>query len=139
MSTLSMRLKQRARMLAAGVALSAASLALIPGVAEATDPTDCLCRFVGDIANTEEPDSGGQSGNNADGSGGPGQDNDAGQDNTLLTQDTLDVGNIDAANGNDVQVAGVGDNNTSSAPGGQQGDSTDGPGSPGAAQDNDAG
>ena len=35
MTTLSMRLKQRARMLAAGVTLSAATLALIPGLAEA--------------------------------------------------------------------------------------------------------
>src|SRR5918998_3058533 len=100
MSTLSMRLKQRARMLAAGVALSAASLALIPGVAEATDPTDCLCRLVSDITNTEEPDSGGQSGNNAGSSGGADQDNDAGQDNVGTLQDTADIGNIDAANGN---------------------------------------
>jgi len=48
-----MRLKQRARMLAAGVALSAATLALIPGVAAATtDPTDCVCRAVGGITDT---------------------------------------------------------------------------------------
>src|SRR5919107_1054723 len=67
MSTLSMRLKQRARMLAAGVALSAATLALIPGVAEATDPADCVCRLVGDITNTEEPASGGQPSNNDSG------------------------------------------------------------------------
>src|SRR5918995_825812 len=58
MSTLSMRLKQRARMLAAGVALSAATLALIPGVAEATDPTGCVCRLVGDITDTGNPSPG---------------------------------------------------------------------------------
>src|ERR687897_1624072 len=68
MSTLSMRLKHRARMLAAGVALSAATVALIPGVAEATDPADCVCRLVGDITNTEEPASGGQPSNNDSGS-----------------------------------------------------------------------
>src|SRR5918995_5324362 len=58
MSTLSMRLKQRARMLAAGVALSAATLALIPGVAEATDPMGCVCRLVGDITDTGNPSPG---------------------------------------------------------------------------------
>ena len=34
MSTLSMRLKQRARILAAGAVLSATTLALLPGIAE---------------------------------------------------------------------------------------------------------
>ena len=41
MSDLSMRLKQRARVLAAGVALSAATLVILPGVAEACDSTSC--------------------------------------------------------------------------------------------------
>src|SRR5215210_8441507 len=77
MSTLSMRLKQRARMLAAGVALAAATLALIPGVAEATDPADCVCRLVGDIANTEEPASGGQPSNNGSDSNDSGSGNNA--------------------------------------------------------------
>jgi hypothetical protein len=41
MSDLSMRLKKRARVLAAGVALSAATLVILPGVAEACDSTSC--------------------------------------------------------------------------------------------------
>jgi hypothetical protein len=41
MSTLSMRLKQRARVLAAGVALSAATLVILPSVAEACGSTSC--------------------------------------------------------------------------------------------------
>src|SRR5919106_3127703 len=103
MSTLSMRLKQRARMLAAGVALSAATLALIPGVAEATDPTDCVCRVIGDITDTSNPTQG-----PSDGSQEPsdGTDNSAklvGLQDTSAADDSL-IGN-DNVSGNSVGVS----------------------------------
>jgi hypothetical protein len=134
-------LKHRARVLAAAVALSAATLALSSGVAEATDTTDCLCRVIGDITNTEEPASGGQDNTTTTPSnGGTGQQpsNDAGQDNLMTAQDTVDIGDIDAAKDNTVQGTLIGDNNLSDAPapGGQQnGDSN----SSGPAQSNDTG
>jgi hypothetical protein len=103
MSTLSMRLKQRARMLAAGAVLSAATLALIPGVAEATDPTDCVCRVIGDITDTSNPTQG-----PSDGSQEPsdGPDNSAklvGLQDTSAADDSL-IGN-DNVSGNSVGVS----------------------------------
>src|SRR5918996_1374235 len=127
MSTLSMRLKQRARMLAAGVALSAATLALIPGVAEATDPTDCVCRVIGDITDTSNPTPG-----PSDGSQKPsdGPDNSAklvGLQDTSAADDSL-IGN-DNVSGNSVGVSAPIDSDGSGSQFSNDASSTDNSGS----------
>src|ERR671921_321842 len=119
MSTLSMRLKQRARMLAAGVALSAATLALIPGVAEATDPTDCVCRLVGDIANTEEPASGGSGGSGgSQPSSGNSIDDSIG---AVQLADGLDANNNNVASNNQTNLLTNDSSNNSTSPSGSGG------------------
>jgi hypothetical protein len=139
MSTLSMRLKQRARMLAAGVALSAATLALIPGVAEATDPTDCLCGLVNDITNTEESGSGGSGGSQP--SGGNSAEDNIG---AVQLSDSLNANDADIASNNQTNLLTDESNNTSSGgntsgSGGSQpsGDSNSAKDNIGAVQGND--
>jgi hypothetical protein len=59
---LSIKLKQRASVLAVGVALSAATLALSPGVAQATGTDtvgECVCGLIGEITDTSGGNTGG--------------------------------------------------------------------------------
>ena len=69
MSTLSIKLKQRARVLAAGVVLSAATFALLPGVAEATVIDDGSGSVDQSIGQSSEQNFGDQEQNNAQLSG----------------------------------------------------------------------
>ncbi len=78
-----MRLKQQARLLVVGVALSAATLAIIPGAAEATGTCGC-------------PDSGG-----TDGSGGN-TNTSTGNVGQVTLQDGADLTNTSVANNNNV-------------------------------------
>ena len=87
MSTLT-TLKHRARVLAAAVALSAATLALSPGVAEATGTCTCT-------------DGGSTGGSTVDGSNTNTSIGNVGQ---ITGQDLVDLGDINLANNNNAEI-----------------------------------
>ena len=99
MSTLSIKLKQRASVLAVGVALSAATLALSPGVAQATGTDtvgDCVCGLIGEITDT----SGGNTGGETGGNGGSGDSASQQQDHNI---GAVQAGDVTAAPDTNVQ------------------------------------